>query len=60
MEEAKFSRIQGQIAKNAARLKNIETISKAGTSLLATSNFGQKKITDYFPKRDKGILVGDM
>jgi hypothetical protein len=60
MEQARFSRIQGQMARNAARLANIETVSKVGTSLLATSNFGQKKITDYFPKRDKGILVGDM
>ena len=52
MEEAKFSRIQGQIAKNAARLKNIETISKAGTSLLSMSSFA--------PKKDPGVLVGDM
>ena len=52
MEAAKFSRIQGQIAKNAARLKNIETISKAGTSLLSMSSFA--------PKKDPGVLVGDM
>ena len=60
MEEARFSRIQGQMARQQARLQNISTVAKAGTSLLATSNFGKKKITDYFPKRDKGILVGDM
>jgi phenylalanyl-tRNA synthetase alpha subunit len=60
MEEANFSRIQGQMAKNAARLANISTISKVGTSLLATTNFGEKKITDYFPKRDKGELVGNV
>ena len=44
MEEAKFSRIQGQIAKNAARLANIQTVTKAGTSLLTMSNFGNKSI----------------
>ena len=60
MEEARFSRIQGEMARQQARLANISTVAKAGTSLLATSNFGKKKITDYFPKRDKGILVGDM
>jgi len=60
MEEARFSRIQGQMARNAARLANISTVAKAGTSLLSMSNFGKKKITDYFPKKDKGILVGDM
>ena len=60
MEEARFSRIQGEMARQQARLANISTVAKAGTSLLATTNFGKKKITDYFPKRDKGILVGDM
>ena len=60
MQEAQFSRIQGQVARNAARLANIQTFAKAGTSLLSMSNFGKKKITDYFPKKDKGILVGDM
>ena len=44
MEEARFSRIQGEIARQQARLANISTVAKAGTSLLATSNFGQKSI----------------
>jgi len=60
MEEARFSRIQGQMARNAARLANISTVAKAGTSLLSMSNFGKKKITDYFPKKDKGELVGNV
>lgn len=60
MEEAKFSRIQGQMARQQARLANISTVAKAGTSLLATTNFGKKKITDYFPKRDQGELVGNV
>jgi len=38
MEEAKFSRIQGQVARNAARLAQIQTISKAGSSLLSMSS----------------------
>ena len=40
MEEAQFSRIQGQVARNAARLAQIQTISKAGSSLLSMSSFG--------------------
>ena len=60
MEEARFSRIQGQMARQQARLANISTVAKAGTSLLATTNFGKKKITDYFPKRDQGELVGNV
>jgi len=48
MEEARFSRIQGQMARQQARLANISTVAKAGTSLLATSNFGEKKISSMF------------
>ena len=51
MEEAKFSRIQGQVARNAARLAQIQTISKAGSSLLSMSSGSTK---------DTGVLVGDM
>jgi len=40
MEEARFSRIQGEMARQQARLKNIETITKAGTSLLSMSGSG--------------------
>tara|TARA_B100001059_G_scaffold75650_1_gene73232 strand:+ start:5548 stop:6081 length:534 start_codon:yes stop_codon:yes gene_type:complete len=40
MQEAQFSRIQGQVARNAARLANIQTFAKAGTSLLSMSSFG--------------------
>ena len=52
MQEAQFSRIQGQVARNAARLANIQTFAKAGTSLLSMSSFA--------PKKDPGVLVGDM
>ena len=48
MEEARFSRIQGQMARQQARLANISTVAKAGTSLLATTNFGEKKISSFF------------
>jgi len=41
MEEAKFSRIQGQMARQQARLENIKTISKAGTSLLSMGSFNK-------------------
>ena len=40
MEEARFSRIQGEMARQQARLANIQTITKAGTSLLSMSNSG--------------------
>jgi len=39
MQEAQFSRIQGQVARNAARLAQIQTISKTGTSLLSMGSF---------------------
>ena len=52
MEEARFSRIQGQMARQQARLANISTVAKAGTSLLSMSSFA--------PKKDPGVLVGDM
>jgi len=48
LEEAKFSRIQGEMARQQARLANISTVAKAGTSLLATTNFGKKKISSFF------------
>ena len=54
MEEARFSRIQGQMARQQARLANISTVAKAGTSLLATSNFGQKSIFGSTPKSPFG------
>ena len=41
MEEARFSRIQGQMARQQARLENIKTISKAGTSLLSMGSFNK-------------------
>ena len=40
MQEAQFSRIQGQVARNAARLANIQTFAKAGTSLLSMGGSG--------------------
>ena len=38
MEEANFARISGQIARNEARLAQINTIAQTGTSLLTMSN----------------------
>ena len=54
MDEARFSRIQGEMARQQARLANISTVAKAGTSLLATSNFGQKSIFGSTPKSPFG------
>ena len=52
MEEARFSRIQGQMARQSARLAQIKTVSQTGSSLLTMSSFA--------PKKDPGVLVGDM
>jgi len=49
MEEAKFSRIQGQVARNAARLAQIQTIAKTSSSLLSMSSGS--------PKKDTGLVV---
>ena len=40
MEEARFSRIQGEMARQQARLAQIQTVSQTGTSLLSMSSFG--------------------
>ena len=39
-EEAQLSNIRGQMARQQARLENIRTITKTGTSLLSMSSFG--------------------
>ena len=40
IEQANFARIQGNIARQSARLAQIGTIASTGTSLLGMSNFG--------------------
>ena len=40
IEEANFARISGQMARQQARLAQIQTIGSTGTSLLNMSNFG--------------------
>jgi len=52
MEEARFSRIQGEMARQQARLAQIQTVSQTGSSLLTMNSFA--------PKKDPGVLVGDM
>ena len=54
MEEARFSRIQGEMARQQARSANISTVAKAGTSLLTASNFGDKPIFGGTPKSPFG------
>ena len=58
MEEARFSRIQGEMARQQARLANISTVAKAGTSLLATSNFGQKSIFGNSTPYETSTTIG--
>jgi hypothetical protein len=43
MEEANFARIQGQVARQQARLEQIGTLTQTGTSLLTMGGgFGLK------------------
>ena len=42
LEQANFARIQGNIARQQARLAQIGTIASTGTSLLGMSNFGSQ------------------
>jgi len=39
MEEARFSRIQGEMARQQARLAQIQTVSQTGSSLLTMGSF---------------------
>ena len=58
MEEARFSRIQGQMARQQARLANISTVAKAGTSLLSTTNFGEKSIFGNSTPYKTSTIIG--
>ena len=53
IEEANFARISGQMARQQAKMAQLQTIASTGTSLLNMSNFGTKHV-------DQGIKVGDM
>ena len=48
IEQANFSRIQGNIARQQARLAQIGTIASTGTSLLGMSNFGSSSPQGQF------------
>ena len=48
IEQANFSRIQGNIARQQAKLAQIGTIASTGTSLLGMSNFGSTPKSDTF------------
>ena len=52
-ERANFAIISGQVAKQQARLAQIQTLSQIGGSLLTMNSFSS-------PKKDQGVLVGDM
>ena len=48
IESANFARIQGNIARQSARLAQIGTLASTGTSLLRMSNFGSTPRSDTF------------
>ena len=48
IEEANFARISGQMARQQARLAQIQTIGSTGTSLLNMSNFGTTSSTNTY------------
>ena len=43
IEQANFARIQGNIARQSAKLAQIGTLASTGTSLLGMSNFGSSR-----------------
>jgi DNA-binding CsgD family transcriptional regulator len=47
MEEANFARIQGQVARQQARLEQIGTLTQTGTSLLRMGGFGKSTQQNY-------------
>ena len=48
IEEANFARISGQMARQQAKLAQIQTIGSTGTSLLNMSNFGTTSSTNTY------------
>ena len=48
IESANFARIQGNIARQSARLAQIGTLASTGTSLLGMSNFGSTLKSNTF------------
>ena len=48
IESANFARIEGNIARQSARLAQIGTLASTGTSLLRMSNFGSTPRSDTF------------
>ena len=56
IEEANFARISGQMARQQARLAQIQTIGSTGTSLLNMSNFGTStNTTGSYGNRGTGM-----
>ena len=54
MEEATFAKIEGQVARNDARLSQIGTIAKTSANLLSMSSLGNKSIFSRTPKSPFG------
>jgi hypothetical protein len=46
MEEANFARIQGQVARQQARLAQIGTLTQTGTCLLTMGGFGNSTLSN--------------
>ena len=57
MEEANFARIQGQVARQQARLDQIGTLTKTGTSLL-TIRWASPSISAVFPTPGSPMRIG--
>ena len=53
IEQANFARINASMAKESAKLAQLQTLTSYGTSLLNMSNFGTRPV-------DQTIQVGDM
>jgi len=55
MEEANFARIRGTMARNNAKMSQINTIASTGTSLLKMSNFSRPNTTGSYGNRGTGM-----
>jgi len=55
MEEANFARIRGTMARNDAKMAQINTVASTGTSLLKMSNFSRPNTTGSYGNRGTGM-----
>ena len=55
IESANFARIEGNIARQSARLAQIGTLASTGTSLLGMSNFGSQAQSSFYSQAQSSV-----